>query len=211
MQNEYYEMSLDQLLTPRSFSELNLPQKTIKRLEIMKRTQYVRNLIFYGKPGTGKTSAAKLLIEGLDVYEIYPTSRLNELTFKDIDEIALGGGLDFGPKVLFLDEADNFTAKELNKLKTVIDRTQKVHFIMTTNHINHFSEALKSRIEPICFDVSVSERAEVVEQMIERYSTRLAELRIQFDREKLVKIVKLYFPDLRRIAKRLEAEFVQFD
>ena len=66
---------LSELLRPQQLSELTLPRKDIDRLQRMVESGWIMNMIFYGKPGLGKTSAARTII-GARVAGDQPSSLL---------------------------------------------------------------------------------------------------------------------------------------
>ena len=52
---------ISETLRPKKFDELVLDKQVIEKLQKMYTSRNVMNMIFYGKPGSGKTSAAKYL------------------------------------------------------------------------------------------------------------------------------------------------------
>jgi DNA polymerase III delta prime subunit len=80
-------------------------------------------------------------------------------------------------------------------------------FLFTVNDIRKISEALRSRLKQICFDISPVDQASVVERLVARYETKLPELCIKYDPKRLRELVGIYFPDLRSIANQVEFEF----
>jgi hypothetical protein len=75
------------------------------------------------------------------------------------------------------------------------------------NDISKLIPAIQSRLMSICFDIAPGDRAEVQSNLTDRYERNLAELGIQFDRERLKEIIGIYYPDLRSIANHIEFEF----
>jgi hypothetical protein len=51
-----------EILCPRQLSDLTLPQQDIDKLEQMVASRAIMNLLFYGKTGSGKTSAARVIL-----------------------------------------------------------------------------------------------------------------------------------------------------
>ena len=56
---------LSELLRPQQLGDLTLPQRDIERLKQMVHSGTIMNMIFYGRPGLGKTSAARAIIADL--------------------------------------------------------------------------------------------------------------------------------------------------
>ena len=200
---------LSELLRPRSVSELNLPSDISSSLERMEKSGAVMNMIFYGEPGIGKTSAARILTQNSDVFEINGSFHLGDKTVqKEIERFASTVSLFSQPKVCFIDEAE-YLAKEVQAgLRHTIERfSATTRFILTANDIKKVTSAITSRCAPICFDVAPKDRASVIERMIARYERRLSEVGYQYDLNHLREIVSIYFPDLRSIANQFQLKF----
>jgi DNA polymerase III delta prime subunit len=169
------------------------------------------DLIFYGQPGTGKTSAARIIIKATGVD--HPLE-LNGSSANGIDYIRQKIAPYVRPttvfpmkKVVFIDEADGMSKAAQNGLKYEIENKRNARFILTANDIGKLSEPIQSRMLSICFDVSPSNRVEVLKRLGERYQSKLAELGIQYDEDRLSEIMGLYYPDFREIANHIEYEF----
>ena len=67
-QNIRPKRSLSEILRPQTLSDLTLPRPIIDRLQKMIETNSIMNMLFYGKVGTGKTSAARLFEDCADLY-----------------------------------------------------------------------------------------------------------------------------------------------
>jgi DNA polymerase III delta prime subunit len=205
---------LSELLRPQQLSDLTLPQSDVERLKQMVHSGTIMNMIFYGRPGLGKTSAARAIIAELvtkadaDVYELNGSSGNGAAEVRKIQDYARGGSLNNGVKICFIDEADFLSLQAQASLRYIIEKSSKrCRFLFTANDANRFSEAICSRMRKICFDISPSDRAEVMERLIGRYQEMLPTLGIKYDEKRLREIVGIYFPDLRAIANEFEYEF----
>jgi replication-associated recombination protein RarA len=63
MTNEVNRL-LSERLRPQLLSDLTLPEHVVQRLEPMLQRRAPLNMVFSGPPGTGKTSAARILLQG---------------------------------------------------------------------------------------------------------------------------------------------------
>jgi DNA polymerase III delta prime subunit len=108
---------------------------------------------------------------------------------------------------VFIDEADGLSKPAQSSLRYEIENKRNARFIFTANDIRKLSEAIQSRMLSICFDVSPSNRIEVMNRLGERYQAKLTELGIQYERDRLLEIMGLYYPDFRAIANHIEYEF----
>ena len=171
----------------------------------------IMNLLFYGKPGIGKTSAARILTDLIDA-DVYPVDAAGGKSDAVIREgIKLFSGtvsMFDDPKVCFIDEADFLPKATILALRNIIETASgSTRFIFTANDIDKFDEPLKSRLHPICFDVARRDVDRVVDRMVDRYYRILTEMGWSLDLDRLRAIVGAYFPDLRSIANKLQFEF----
>jgi DNA polymerase III delta prime subunit len=201
---------LSEQLRPSKLCDITLPSATIRALERMVQNRKILNMVFYGKPGIGKTSAARILLRELDadVYELNGSFNNGEKTMvKSIENFAYTVSLRGRPKICFIDEADQMSAVNQNALRYTIEQTSaNTRFLMTANDISKLTSAIKSRCLPICFDLKPLEAAVLVEELTERYDARLNSLGFKMDPQRIREIVGLSFPDMRMIANRLELE-----
>ena len=202
---------LSEMLRPHCLSELNVEQGIINSLQNMASKGSILNLLFYGQPGIGKTSAARILFKemGAEVYEINGSFNNGDKTMvKAIESFAWSMSLLNGPKICFIDEADFMSKEAQASLRYLIERvSSNTRFLLTANDINRLSPALRSRCHPICFDVRPADTRSVVNKMTERYIDKLKALNINADPDRLAEIVGIYFPDLRSIANQFQMEF----
>ena len=73
---------VSELLRPQQLGDLTLPQRVINRFQRMIGSGSIMNMLFYGGPGLGKTSAARC------------SSTLSESSSIEIDGSS-GNGVDF--------------------------------------------------------------------------------------------------------------------
>jgi replication-associated recombination protein RarA len=206
-----YPQLLSELLRPQQLGDLTISQKDIERLQRMAGSGDIMDMIFYGEPGTGKTSAARILIGAIGVdhpLEVNGSSANGIDYIRDkIAPYAQATSVLQNKKLVFVDEADGLSRVAQSALRYVIENKRNARFIFTANNIGKLSEAIQSRMLSLCFDISPENRIEVLKRLNERYQTKLGELGIQYDKDRLSEIMGLYYPDFRAIANRLEYEF----
>lgn len=205
---ENYKL-LSEILRPQCIAELNLTERISDSLKRMEKSGSVMNLLFYGEPGIGKTSAARILTAKADVYEINGSFTPGDKTMlKEIEAFASAISLLSQPKVCFIDEAEYLTKEVQAGLRYTIEKfSRTTRFILTANDFKKITPALRSRCASICFDVAPKDRREVVDKMVARYERVLPTLGYTVDSVRLREIVGIYFPDLRTIANQLELNF----
>lgn len=201
---------LSEQLRPTRIADLTLPEDVVHSFERMVANGAPMNMIFYGKPGIGKTSAANILLKELaaDVFEVNGSfDNVGTDILHHVETFSRHFSLFGSLKVVFIDEADYLNKKAQASLRKIIENASHLtRFILTGNYFDRFTDAITSRCTPICFDVPLSDTNPVIDRMVLRYSARLTELGYIADEKTIRHIVSLYFPDLRSIANRFQLE-----
>lgn len=161
----------------------------------------IQNLLFFGSAGCGKTSLAKLITSQLKADVLY----LNSSDERGIDAIrekivpfASSMGLG-GTKIVILDEADYLTPQAQASLRNTIEAFhQNCRFILTCNYINRIIDPLQSRCK--MFNVIPPSKSEVAHHL----KGILNSEKIKYDINDLAKVVKQYYPDLRKMLNSLQ-------
>jgi replication factor C subunit 3/5 len=200
-----------ELLRPLQLGDLTLPQRDIDRLQRMLDEGTIMNMLFYGSPGLGKTSAANILIKNgnFSKMEINGSSETGiDFVRTKIEGFAYSGSVMLRPKICFIDEADYLSKNAQAALRRVIEKSSRnCRFLLSANDIDKMVPAIRSRLKEICFDVGFADRVQVQARLIERYKAKLVELGVKHDDKRLIEIIGIYYPDLRAIANQIEFEF----
>jgi replication factor C small subunit len=194
---------LSQVVHPQHLTDLNLPEHTISTMERWVAERSLPNLLFYGKPGIGKTSAAEILMRELDA-DVYRGSCRDKALAKEIEVFARTASLFGRPKVCFIDEADGMSKDAQETLKYYVDKvSDETRFLLAMNDITKSPPALTSRFTQIDFDVPAKDVDAFIERMISRYQKKLMSAGYLVDEACIRETVCVYFPDLRKIANQL--------
>jgi len=207
---ETYATLLSEALRPQVLTDITLPDRIRTPLEKMIRTGSIQNLLFYGGPGIGKTSAARVILKELNanVYEFNGSYNNGDKTMVDkIETFAHSMSLVDGPKVVFIDEADYLTKKVQAGLRNIIENTSKTtRYIFTANEIRKLTPAIQSRFTCICFDLKKADQSGITASLAKKYQQRLRGLGYRISARRVREILEDHYPDLRSVANWLQME-----
>ena len=196
----FKDILLTEKYRPSTLEDLIMPERIRTKLN----DGVYQHLLFYGSPGTGKTSAAKALCNQFG-HEYRYINASDETSVDVIREkiskfctTASLTSLEGKMKVVILDEIDGVSDQFNKALKATMDSFSKnTRFIATTNHINKIPEAVLSRFEQINFDFSKEEEAEQLKSYIKRVYEIVKKEGADIEKPALLELVKRKFPDMR--------------
>jgi replication-associated recombination protein RarA len=205
-------MLLSEQLRPSRFDDLTLPNSLKMRLQKMYDTRNVMNMLFYGKPGTGKTTAAKIFTKS----EFFDAIEINGSLQTSIEEIrstvqcfATSCSLFDTSKICFIDEAEYLSKNSQAGLRSLIESSsENCRYIFTANDLSKIHPALCSRLIPICFDMTVTQTQEALDSYVHRLIEKLRQTSSSVNEDRVKRIVQLNYPDFRTIANHLEFELL---
>ena len=202
---------ISEYLRPKSFPEMMLPNQLKIRLQKMLDEQNVMNMIFHGKPGSGKTSAARIICddEKFDVLKINGSLLTGiDIVRNKIQNFAYSMSLMNQKKIVFIDEADYMSKNAQASMRALIEETSiNCRYIFTANELSKIHNALCSRLIPICFDLTSAQTESALEEYVTVTLDKLKLRSQSIDAQRVETIIRHYYPDHRSIANHLEFEF----
>ena len=166
---------------PKEFSEvIGLPPELPNLLGNMP------HLLFIGKPGTGKTTTAKIIIKILNCNFLLLNAsdeRGIQVIRDKVKDFAMTKSTDGKLKVVFLDEFDFLTSEAQNSLRNLMETYHaNTRFICTANYENKIIDALKSRFSIFRFETANPEE-------VLKYLNKIAETEKINITDKILKIL----------------------
>jgi DNA polymerase III delta prime subunit len=183
---------------PTDLDELIVPDRVYNKLK----NGVYQNLLFYGGPGSGKTSSAKILAKdhpymyincssetGVDVVRTKITEFCSTLSVIDGERKL---------KVVILDEFDGVSDQYMKALRGTIEQFhQTARFIATCNYFNKIPDNIQSRFECINFDFADVEEKEIEKKYMKRIFEIIRNEGMKIEKDALIELVRRKFPDLR--------------
>jgi len=194
---------------PHKIEDTILPEELKKTFKTFVTKDEIPNLILSGKPGTGKTTSAKAMLDeiGADYIEINGSLDGNIDTLRvDIQEFASSVSFGGGRKFVLLDEADHLNPQSTQPaLRNFIEKYSKnCGFILTCNHVNKIHEAIRSRCSVVDFKIPADEMQTIAAAYYKRAKWILKNEKVPYDNAVLAEVIKYYFPDFRRVLGELQ-------
>jgi replication factor C small subunit len=166
----------------------------------------IPNLLLCGSAGVGKTTVAKAICDEIDASYIVingsDEGRFLDTVRNKVRQFATTVSLTSGAahKVVIIDEADNTTQDVQLSLRTAVEEFHSnCRFIFTCNFPNKIIEPLHSRCTVIDFKIKNNEVDKLQAKFFLRLKTILDENEVKYEDKVLIKLVKRYYPDWRRL------------
>jgi len=191
---------------PSDIDDMVLPDVFKERIKKLFSEKSGMSLMFYGRPGAGKTTLAKLLNKNPENNLFISCTDNTVAMVRSLEYFCSSVTLDGGRRTIILDEGDALKIDAQQALRGVVEKLSVNNdFVMTANDPNRLSEALRSRFYPVSFEFLASKDL-LLDFKIHLWKIAINEGYEDVDDMLLMTIVKQCFPDVRRMIKRLQFE-----
>ncbi len=188
---------------PSTLDELVLSTSNRDILNTCTEDSCIPNFLFSGKPGIGKTSLAKIIVNDiLKCQYIY----INASDENGIDTVrtkitnfSVTKSIDGNIKVVILDEVDGLTMDAQRALRNIMEEyTDFVRFVLTANFLHRVIPPVLSRCQSI-------DMTPTLEAFTSRCEYVLKNESVNYTPKDLTKL-KYHFPDLRKAINELQKQ-----
>ena len=168
--------------------------------------QNIPMLGFFGKPGSGKTTLAKIIARNIDCDYIM----INATDKRGIEDIKneilpFVSVMSFkdAPKIVILDEATHILqAGQVLLLNMIETYSLNTRFILTGNYPERLIEPLRSRLED--YNLKPPSKKHVAKHIVKILDTES----IQYEISDVAAIINAYYPDLRRTINNIQKHVI---
>jgi replication factor C small subunit len=163
----------------------------------------IPHLLFYGSPGTGKTTTALAIIKKLkaDSLELNASNERGIDTIRNkVSNFASTMSTNGYIKIIFLDEADALTKDAQDSLRNIMEKyASNCRFVLSCNYENKISEAIKSRCNRFKFQLPKKE------DIFNRLKYIVDIEKVNISNELLNLLIDKTYPDIRSAVVKLQS------
>lgn len=181
-------------------------QNTVQKqtFEKMIANKSIPHLLLSGVQGSGKTTLARILIDGMgipdtDIMQINASDENSVDTIREkiksfVITYAMGSF-----KIILLEEADRMTLQGQDALRNLMEEyADAVRFILTCNYENRITPPIQSRCQHFRF--RASDKDDIAEYVVKI----LADEEVKFDLSLIDTYIAAGYPDVRKIVNMMQ-------
>lgn len=193
---------------PTNINDVVLDNNVLKQFNKFINDKEIPNLLFYGGPGCGKSTTARILCDSIipkesksmNVMYLNGSEQRGIAVVRDmIIEFLKYKSMINTCKIIFIDEADYLTDESFSALRNVYEKYyENGRFILTCNYIHKIPDAIRSRSMEFKFK-------ELPIDFVRKYCISILQKEnISFNVSDLDKIITYSYPDMRKTIQNLQ-------
>jgi DNA polymerase III delta prime subunit len=211
-------MNLTEKLFTERFRPKNLDEIVLlDRIKVIVEKGLQQNILMCSKPGHGKTSLAYILCDTDKIPYLYINA--SRETSVDIvrdrivswcSEVSLLDGDYNRMKAVILDEVDGASDQFFKALRGTIEQfADEARFILTCNYLEKIPDAIISRFNVLELEpLNNTEEKELKIKYYKKVVDILNTLGVTSDKEGIMRIADVHFPDLRAVVTAIETLYI---
>lgn len=190
---------------PKTLNDVVLENHVKKQFDQYINQGEIPHLLFYGSPGSGKTTIARILVShilktDMDLLILNGSEQRGiDVVRNSIIEFLKYKSQSSNHKIIFIDEADYMTEQAFNAMRRVFEEFyENGRFILTCNYVHKIPSPIRSR----CSEFKFKELP--YDFVLNRCKNILENESIKYDEMLVKKIINLAYPDMRKIIGNLQ-------
>jgi replication factor C small subunit len=197
---------------PNSLEEINFHYRIVQELKSYIVNREFPHLLFYGAPGSGKTTIATCFSKTYlkenfkqNFLELNASNDRGINTIRnEVVNFVTHKPFNRNLKIMLLDEADYLTQDAQAALRRILEKNYNIsRFILTCNHLNKIQPPIRSRCKIFKFQtLSKIDITKIIENLVRIYSIKL-------EPEKIDNLIKNSSGDIRYVINNLRSENIQ--
>lgn len=184
---------------PKTLKEMSLGPNRARKFRQYIKESNIPHLLFYGPPGSGKTTMAQILMETIKSHHMVLNASSEDrgiATIKGkVKQFAMSRAIGDAIKIILLDEADQLTPDAQKALRNTMETySSNCRFILTANVIDRVLPAIQSRCTTFPFERYPKKKAiELLVSIMEKEKVTITDITLK----NIKKLVDEIYPDIR--------------
>jgi DNA polymerase III delta prime subunit len=190
---------------PKTVEDLCISDEMRDLLESFRQKKDIPHLLFAGKPGTGKSSIAKIIVNDILKCDYLYINSSDENGIDTVRHKIIGfsqtKSMDGNIKVVILEENDSASVEFGRALRNVMeDFAHNTRFILTANYKHKIISPIQSRCQSVNFEHNINDVAKHCAKILAKEKVKIPKEQVELFQT----LIRNNFPDFRKILNELQ-------